>query len=64
MGLPKRKLSRSRGGKRRSHRALQAPTLSMCSQCKQPKTPHRVCPNCGYYAGRQVIAPKAEKDKS
>ena len=28
---------------------------SSCPQCKQPKLPHRVCPNCGYYAGRQAV---------
>ena len=32
-----------------------APTYSECPQCHQPKLPHRVCANCGYYAGRQAI---------
>ena len=31
------------------------PTYSECPQCHQPKLPHRVCGNCGYYAGRQAI---------
>jgi ribosomal protein L32 len=25
--------------------------------------PHRVCPACGYYAGRQVIEAKAREEK-
>ena len=29
---------------------------SECPQCHEPKPPHRVCPNCGYYRGRQVRA--------
>ena len=23
--------------------------MSICSQCNQPKLPHRVCDNCGHY---------------
>ncbi|HOK78627.1 MAG TPA: 50S ribosomal protein L32, partial [Verrucomicrobiota bacterium] len=26
-----------------------------CPQCAEPYIPHRVCPACGYYKGRQVI---------
>ena len=25
-----------------------------CPQCHEPKPPHRVCTNCGYYRGRQA----------
>ncbi len=25
-----------------------------CSNCGSPKLPHRVCPECGFYKGRQV----------
>jgi large subunit ribosomal protein L32 len=27
------------------------------AHCGQPVMSHRVCPNCGYYKGRQVIEP-------
>ena len=27
-----------------------------CPQCREMKPPHVVCPNCGYYRGRQVKA--------
>jgi large subunit ribosomal protein L32 len=40
---------------RRSHDALSQPARSVCPQCKEPKTPHRVCPNCGFYKGRTVV---------
>ena len=33
-----------------------APTINECPQCHSPRRPHRVCPNCGTYAGREVIA--------
>ncbi|HLQ61550.1 MAG TPA: 50S ribosomal protein L32 [Candidatus Acidoferrales bacterium] len=55
MALPKVKLSKARKGRRRSHLALRVVNLQPCSHCKQPKRPHAVCPNCGYYNGREVV---------
>ena len=55
MANPKRRHSHSRKGKRRAHDALEVPSLSLCSNCGSPKMPHRACPECGYYKGRQVI---------
>ncbi len=54
--VPKKRTSRSSRDARRSHHALTAPTLVSCPQCKEMKPPHVVCPECGYYDGRQVIA--------
>src|SRR5205823_4549233 len=34
--------------------------LSGCPHCHEPKAPHRVCANCGYYRGRQVRAVEEE----
>ena len=55
MAVPKRKTSKARKRKRRSHLKLSAPGMSRCSHCNQMKMPHSVCPNCGHYAGREVI---------
>ncbi|UCE41253.1 MAG: 50S ribosomal protein L32 [Candidatus Aminicenantes bacterium] len=55
MANPKRRHSRSRKKKRRAHDALVVPSLSLCSNCGSPKMPHRACPECGFYKGRQVI---------
>jgi large subunit ribosomal protein L32 len=55
MAVPKRRKTSSKMRMRRAHWRLKAPTLSRCPQCREPKQPHRVCPNCGYYAGRQVV---------
>jgi large subunit ribosomal protein L32 len=30
--------------------------LSECPHCHEPKPPHRVCANCGFYRGRQARA--------
>lgn len=62
--LPKRKTAKARKGRRRSHNRLSAPTLIECPQCHSPKLPHRVCPTCGSYAGRDVIEIKSPKPKT
>ncbi|MFO8101990.1 MAG: 50S ribosomal protein L32 [Dehalococcoidia bacterium] len=58
MTEPKRKISKSRGGTRRSHQAPKLPSLSLCPQCHSPKPPHLVCPVCGSYRGREVYQVK------
>ena len=63
MALPKRKYAKARQGKRRSHLALNTPALVDCPQCHSPKQPHRACPTCGSYAGREVIKVKSPKKK-
>jgi large subunit ribosomal protein L32 len=54
MPNPKRRHSKSRTSKRRTHDALQAVALGPCPQCSELKPPHVVCTNCGHYRGRQV----------
>ncbi len=61
--LPKRKLSKGRRDRRRAHDALIANNLVQCSQCGEMRLPHTVCPNCGYYQGREVISMKKEEKK-
>jgi large subunit ribosomal protein L32 len=56
MALPKRKHSRQRGRKRRTHYKLKPPSLSRCPQCQEIKVPHRVCDHCGYYKSTEVVA--------
>lgn len=56
MAVPKRRTSKSRRDKRRSHHALEQPARSRCPQCGEPKRPHRVCPNCGTYRGREIVS--------
>jgi len=62
MAVPKRRHSRARGRKRRTHQVLAVPQLVECRQCHQMNPAHTICTNCGSYAGRAVIAaPKKEK---
>ncbi|RLC47719.1 MAG: 50S ribosomal protein L32 [Candidatus Cloacimonadota bacterium] len=55
MAVPKRKTSKSRKRKRRTHYKISAPTLTECSHCGEPKLPHNLCMNCGYYKGKQIL---------
>lgn len=61
MAVPKRKTSRSRRDKRRTHKKLAAPTLSTCPRCNQPKLPYQVCAQCGYYKDNKIIEIKERK---
>jgi large subunit ribosomal protein L32 len=56
MGVPKRRQSVSRMRKRRMANRYHAPQLSKCPQCGSRLIPHRVCKECGYYKGRQVVS--------
>jgi large subunit ribosomal protein L32 len=57
---PKKKHSHARKMKRRSNVwKLDMPGLSNCTQCGELKSPHRVCGNCGYYNGKQVVKMEA-----
>ena len=55
MIVPKRRTSRARRDKRRSHHALAQPANSPCPQCSAPRAPHRVCGSCGFYRDRTVV---------
>ncbi|MCL6465509.1 MAG: 50S ribosomal protein L32 [candidate division WOR-3 bacterium] len=61
MPLPKRRHSKQRGRKRRTHWKLTPPTVVDCPHCHEPKMPHRVCPHCGYYAGKPVVTTKEKE---
>ncbi|HCE05194.1 MAG: 50S ribosomal protein L32 [Pedosphaera sp.] len=59
MAVPKRRTSRSRRRKRiASNSALTLPKTQACEQCGEPTLPHRVCPSCGFYKGRQIVTVK------
>jgi large subunit ribosomal protein L32 len=58
--VPKRKHSKARRNKRRSNVwKISAPTLAVCKKCGKLKLPHRVCKECGFYNGREVIKKEA-----
>jgi len=64
MALPKRRHSKSRRDKRRTHDSLTSQPASLCPQCNQPKLNHRICQKCGYYKGRKVVDIKVKELKA
>jgi large subunit ribosomal protein L32 len=64
MPNPKRRHSNTRTRTRRAHDFLKVRSLSKCPQCGAMRLPHRICAECGYYNGKQVVTLKAKsKDK-
>jgi large subunit ribosomal protein L32 len=61
---PKRKHSKGRRDRRRAQDALVPHNLVACSNCGSMRLPHVVCPNCGFYEGREIIEIKKEKKKA
>ena len=60
MAVPKRRVSKTRRDKRRSSVwKMEAPALIKCPQCGEYARPHRLCANCGYYKGREVVKKEA-----
>jgi len=58
MAVPKKRTSKMKRDKRRTHDKI-SPTRSVeCPQCSEPKLHHRVCKSCGYYRGVDVIPPE------
>ncbi|MCF0233682.1 MAG: 50S ribosomal protein L32 [Thermoguttaceae bacterium] len=55
MAVPKRKQSNARTGARRSHDFKKPVQTQACPVCNKMIPSHVVCPNCGNYAGREVI---------
>ncbi len=55
MAHPKRKISKTRRDKRRTHFKATTQTVAECSNCGATIQYHRVCSDCGHYRGQQAI---------
>jgi len=56
MAVPKHKKSKSKTRSRKAaNMRLATPTLTVCGICGNMVVPHRVCPKCGFYRGKQII---------
>jgi len=58
MAVPKRKTSKWRRDQRRAQSFLskvKSAGLFPCPNCGESILPHRACPYCGHYKGREVV---------
>ena len=60
MAVPKKRTSKQRKRKRRTHFKAAMPTTQSCPKCGDTKAPHRVCPSCGYYRDEAVFEVEAD----
>ena len=61
MATPKGKVSKARRDSRRSaHWKLSMPGITKCPRCGKMKLNHRVCKECGYYDGQQIVHVEAD----
>lgn len=65
MALPKRRHSKSRRNKRRTHQVVGGNlTAVTCSNCSAVVLPHNACGKCGFYKGRKVDHTVKEQEKA
>ena len=60
MPNPKRRHSKQRTAKRRSHDFLSKPNSGVCPNCNERKLPHHACAKCGEYRGRATLVAAKE----
>ena len=57
MAVPKRKTAKSKTKMRRAANSKMTATgFVECPLCHEPKLPHRVCPDCGHYKGKEIVS--------
>ncbi|VEU66435.1 50S ribosomal protein L32 [Mesomycoplasma conjunctivae] len=61
--VPKRKTSKQRKHKRRTHDSLSMPNIVTCSNCSNKRQQHHVCVFCGFYKDKKVLSFNAINDR-
>lgn len=60
MAVPKRQKSKMRIRMRRGQKKAVIAAVSKCPDCGADRPNHSVCPSCGRYNGRQIVAASTE----
>lgn len=55
MPVPKRRTSKTRKAKRRTHQRVDMPTTIVCDNCGNNIKPHQICKHCGFYKSKKVL---------
>ncbi len=62
MAQPKHKTSKMKKRLRRASHNRPLPKVGVCTSCGEPALPHRICPACGQYDGRQVVTVSVDEE--
>ncbi|MBT3393481.1 MAG: 50S ribosomal protein L32 [Waddliaceae bacterium] len=62
MAVPRNRVSNAHKNNRRSHHAKKAQSHNQCPKCDSPRMPHRICPSCGDYKGREAVKKEASEE--
>ncbi|MFW6421887.1 MAG: 50S ribosomal protein L32 [Candidatus Bipolaricaulota bacterium] len=64
MAVPKFRTSKS---KKRKRQGGNKPVINVnakeCPHCHELKMPHRVCMNCGYYKGEEIVEIASDEEE-
>ncbi len=63
MAVPKKKVSKARRDKRRTHHGLVPPTVVEDRDTGEYRRPHHIDLKTGMYRGRQVLTVRREEDE-
>jgi large subunit ribosomal protein L32 len=66
MANPKQRHTKQRRDRAREQFKITPTTVKVCTKCSAPVLPHRACPKCGNYRGREVVkqtVPKLKKSE-
>ncbi len=55
MGLPSKKRTPRSKRERNANISLKTVATGKCEKCGSPMLPHRACPGCGQYRGKQAV---------
>jgi ribosomal protein L32 len=63
MAVPFRRTSKTAKRLRRTHFKLEVTGLVACPHCGAMVPAHHVCPECGYYDGKEIIHHVSKKEE-
>ncbi|MGZ3633884.1 MAG: 50S ribosomal protein L32 [Parachlamydiaceae bacterium] len=58
MAVPRNRHSNARKNSKRAHHAKKPKSAAVCDNCLSTRMPHTICPSCGAYGDRIVLAKK------
>jgi large subunit ribosomal protein L32 len=55
MSVQKQRHTKTRRDRKRARFEMKPVSMQTCTKCGKPTMPHKACPNCGFYKGKEVV---------